>query len=112
MSAEAARALARARREHAAADLAEAEVLEAYARGLEQLGARTAPPSIGLAVSQGRRPDSDLARAAHAHGLSLRELARKIGVSSATVAYVATGKRRPSAALVAKLRAAVGWPPE
>jgi lambda repressor-like predicted transcriptional regulator len=68
-------------------------------------------PSQRLKISAARGGGT-IAAAARARGHSLRSLARQIGCSQALLSQIDAGTTRLSEAVAAKLRAAIGWPPE
>jgi hypothetical protein len=116
-----ARARATRLRARAAADLAEAEALEACARAVEaaRLPAGNGGGNIGdmtsrhrLRISATRGPAAGLAAAARAKGFTLRELAGRLGVSHALLSMISGGRRALTPALRAALQTEIGWPAE
>ena len=114
-----ARQRAQALRKRAAADVLEAEALEAYAAAVERarLSTAAAPANVDgmvsthrLAISARRGAPSGLAEAARARGYTLRELAGRVGVSVSLLSLVARGKRALTDALRVALRREIGWP--
>lgn len=114
-----ARARAQQLRQRAAADVAEAEALDAYAAAVERARSTTANGSANivsmradhrLAISAGRGTANSLTQAARAKGFTLRELAARVGCSDALLVMVGKGRRKLSDSLRMSLKREIGWP--
>lgn len=118
MTPEQARRQAAKKREQAARLIGEAAALDAYASEVERVrlqadsvsdSLKKVSPDQKLKISASRG-GGQIAAAARAKGMSLRDLARAVGLSQPYLSQMDSGVRRMTPAVAERLRTAIGWP--